>query len=82
MDLSSGEPLTVEEQFDALPEEVRQKYLDLATTMLHGFLWCDKVWEAWSYGYMTQDNFSDANSDPDVVREHAISMYKLFLELK
>ena len=71
---------TIKELFDKLPEETQQKYFDLVGNTLDGFLWCDRVWAAWSYGTMSAEDFSDAATD-EVVYEHAVNTYGLFLEL-
>lgn len=80
--LRTWEPMTIEEEFDALPEETKQKFYDVVSNTLDGFLWCNRVWEAWSIGTMSQDDFSPAGDDPDVIHEHAVAMYKLHKELK
>lgn len=67
--------------FNILPEEQKQKFLDRVSETLEGFLWCDRVWEAWSVGTMSQDDFSPAGTD-EVIYEHAVSMYIMFLEMQ
>lgn len=69
-----------EEAFEKLPKETQQKFLDRVSETLDGFLWCSRTWGAWSYGTMSQDDFTDA-ADDDVVWEHAVKTYGLFLEL-
>lgn len=80
--LRTWEPMTIEEEFDALPEETKQKFYDLVSNTLDGFLWCNRVWEAWYVGTMSQDDFSPAGDDPDVIHRHTVAAYKLHKELK
>lgn len=68
--------------FDILPEETKQNFYDQVANTLDGFLWCDRVWEAWSVGTMSQDDFSPAGDDEDVIYEHAVNMHIMFLEMK
>ena len=67
--------------FEQLTEAQKQKFLDHVTNTLDGFLWCDRVWDAWYVGTMSQDDFSPAGTD-EVIYEHAVSMYIMFLEMK
>jgi len=80
--LKTWKPITIEEEFDALPEDTKQKFYDLVSDTLDGFLWCNRVWEAWYVGTMSQDDFSPAGDDPDVIHRHAVAAYKLHKELK
>ena len=67
--------------FEQLTEAQKQKFLDHVANTLDGFLWCDRVWSAWGVGTMSQDDFSPAGTD-EVIYEHAVSMYIMFLEMK
>ena len=67
--------------FEQLTETQKQKFLDHVANTLDGFLWCDRVWDAWYVGTMSQDDFSPAGTD-EVIYEHAVSMYIMFLEMK
>lgn len=67
--------------FEQLTEAQKQKFLDHVSNTLDGFLWCDRVWSAWGVGTMSQDDFSPAGTD-EVIYEHAVSMYIMFLEMK
>lgn len=80
--LRTWEPITIEEEFDALPEETKQKFYDLVSDTLDGFLWCSRVWESWYVGTMSKDDFSPAGDDLDVIHKHAVAAYKLHKELK
>ena len=71
----------IEIKFNGLPEEVKEKYYQRVTETLDGFLWCNRVWEAWYIGTMSESDFIPAGEDPDVIHEHAVKMYGLFLEL-
>ena len=75
-------PVDIEEEFDALPEETKQKFYDLVSDTLDGFLLCNRVWSAWYVGTMSEDDFSPAGDDPDVIYRHAVAAYKLHKELK
>ncbi len=75
-------PEDIEEEFDALPEETKQKFYDLVSNTLEGFLWCNRVWEAWYAGTMSENDFIPAGDDPDVIYGYAVAAYKLFKELK
>ena len=68
--------------FELISEEKKQKFFDHVANTLDGFLWCDRVWSAWSVGTMTQEDFGPAGDDPDVIYEHAVSMYIMFLEMQ
>lgn len=71
-----------EQLFDWLPEEKQKLFLDHVANTLDGFLWCNRVWEAWSYGTMTQNDFTPAGDDDRVIYEHAVNMYVMFLEMQ
>ena len=75
-------PVDIEEEFDALPEETKQKFYDLISDTLDGFLWCNRVWEAWYVGTMSENDFSPAGDDSDVIYKQAVAAYKLHKELK
>ena len=75
-------PEDIEEEFDALPEETKQKFYGLISDTLDGFLCCGRVWSAWGVGTMSEDDFSPAGDDPDVIHRHAVAAYKLHRELK
>lgn len=80
--LKTWQPRTIEEEFDALPEETKQKFYDLISDTLDGFFWCNRVWEAWYIGTMSKEDFVPAGDDPDVIHKHAVAAYKLHKELK
>lgn len=75
-------PEGLREEFDALPEETKQKFYDLVSDTLDGFLWCNRAWSAWGVGTMSEDDFSPAGDDPDVIHRHAVAANKLHKELK
>ncbi|MBF4574692.1 hypothetical protein [Frondihabitans sp. VKM Ac-2883] len=41
--------------------------LDKVAVALEDLYACTRVWEAWQYNTMTQDDFTPANEDPDVI---------------
>lgn len=58
--------------------EVPQKYFDKAHDILerHSDLYCcTRVWEAWSVGTMTEDDFVPANNDTDIVADLAQELF-------
>ena len=42
------------------------KLTDLVNSSLCGLYWCDRVWSAWSYGTMTEDDFYPAEDDDNI----------------
>lgn len=50
-----------------LPEEVRQAVAESIADELGGAMDCLRVWEAWSVGTMTQDDFALVSEDADRV---------------
>lgn len=64
-------------KFDDLQESVKQIYIDMAEEILDDKLICTRVWEAWSVGTMTQDDFIEAKKDDDVVYKTAEELYKI-----
>ena len=55
--------LSQQAQEDAMRERVR----DAVAEALDGLYTCGRVWSAWSYGTMGQDDFAPAGEDDDVV---------------
>lgn len=62
-------------KFEELSDEERQKYYDLVTDILGDSYYCARVWEAWYYGTMTQDDFSLMGEDDCYVAEKAEMLY-------
>lgn len=51
---------------------VRDELADaIAATLHEDVLVCSRVWEAWSYGTMTADDFTPAAEDPDLLGDVA-----------
>jgi hypothetical protein len=58
-----------------LSDEERQPYIDLAIQILSNLWYCTRVWSAWSYNTMTQDDFIPANEDDDIINNTACIIY-------
>ena len=50
---------------------------DLAKDILQDHYACTRVWEAWSYGTMTQDDFVSCFDDVDIVTDTIASISKI-----
>lgn len=66
---------TTEEQFQAIPDDEKQKYFDMVVNVLGDSLWCSRVWDAWWVGTMTHEDFHSMCEDDDYVLEKAIELY-------
>jgi len=62
--------------FDDLTEREQQPYYDEAQATLCDLLWCTRVWEAWSVGTMTADDFIRADEDNEILHDAAKSLYR------
>ncbi len=62
--------------FDDLPESEQTVYLDKAVELLGNLWYCDRVWEAWDVGTMTQNDFVVAAEDDDLVHDAAEALYE------
>lgn len=51
----------------ALPDEVREQVRDAVARALTGVYYCSRVWSAWSYGTMSEDDFAPAAEDDNVL---------------
>lgn len=51
----------------AQKEAMRESVRDAVAEALDGLYTCGRVWSAWSYGTMSQDDFAPAGEDDDVV---------------
>jgi len=50
----------------------RDELAELIASELPGDVYaCTRVWEAWSYGTMSQDDFTPANEEADLIAEIA-----------
>lgn len=50
-----------------LTDEQRERVADAVAEALADVYACGRVWEAWSYGTMSEDDFSPAGEDPDIL---------------
>ena len=62
-------------EWESLSEDNKQKYYNKAMDILNGLYHCDRIWEAWQYGTMTQDDFILANEDDNIVEEIAKKLH-------
>ena len=51
----------------AAREEVRDAVRDAVAGALSGTYYCNRVWSAWSVGTMSEDDFSPADEDDDIL---------------
>ena len=62
--------------WDKLSESKKQKFYNMATEVLQDFYFCTRVWAAWSYGTMTQDDFLMAKEDDAILEDTARYLYE------
>ena len=62
-------------EFEDLTYEEQEQYTLLAAELLEGQMYCIRVWEAWRYKTMTEDDFFPSNEDTDLVYENAKKIY-------
>jgi hypothetical protein len=55
----------------AAPDEVRQCVRDAVADALAGLYYCGRVWSAWGVGTMSEDDFSPADEDNDIIENVA-----------
>jgi hypothetical protein len=51
----------------AADEETRQRMRDAVAGALTGLYYCGRVWSAWSVGTMSEDDFSPADEDDNII---------------
>ena len=61
--------------WEELTEEDRKPYFDKAIEVLQDHLTCTRVWSAWGYGTMTQDDFGLAAEDANIVSDTAKMLF-------
>ena len=61
--------------WEDLTEEDRKPYFDKAVEILHDHYTCTRVWSAWGYGTMSQDDFHLAAEDDDIVSDTAKKLF-------
>lgn len=57
-------------------DKIEKELRDILANAVQGFYWCDRVWSAWSYGTMTEDDFYPAEDDEDWINETVGSILK------
>jgi predicted Zn-dependent protease len=62
-------------KFDDLPDEEKEQYYELVVEILGEGLYCDRVWSAWSYNTMTENDFYLLSDDDGYVHEKAELIY-------
>jgi hypothetical protein len=61
--------------WERLTDEQKQPYFNKAIEILQDHLTCTRVWSAWSYGTMIQDDFVLAAEDDNIVSDTAKMLY-------
>lgn len=64
--------------WEELSEDDRKPYFDKAVEVLQDHLTCTRVWSAWSYGTISQDDFRFAAEDTDIVSDTAKTLFDMF----
>lgn len=62
-------------EFENLPNEEQDRYIQLSTELLDGQLYCTRTWEAWHYKTMSENDFFNSNEDDDLVYDNAKRIY-------
>lgn len=63
--------------WEDLSEDNRVVFRDKAANMLKDLYCCTRVWEAWNYGTMSQDDFISADVDDNIVEDTAMELYNI-----
>ena len=63
-------------EWEKFPETKKQRFYDMASEVLQDFYSCTRVWEAWSYGTMSRDDFKLANEDDEILEDTARYLYE------
>jgi len=66
--------------WENLTEEERKPYFDKAIEVLQDHLTCTRVWSAWSYGTMTQDDFVLSAEDDNIVSDTAKMLFDFIVD--
>lgn len=61
--------------WDALTDEQRDELVEAVAECCGDMYWCQRVWSAWSYGTMSQDDFVPADNCEDFLVEVAKSVF-------
>jgi len=58
-------------------KEIQEALREVVWKSIKGLYQCDRVWSAWSYGTMTEEDFSPAEDDEDLVNEMGDGILKI-----
>jgi hypothetical protein len=59
-------------KFEDQPQDVQQHYKDTAQGFIDNDLYfCTRLWDAWLYGTMSEDDFVQAKHDEDFINDLA-----------
>lgn len=61
--------------WDDLTEEQRDELVEAVAECCGDMYWCQRVWSAWSYGTMSQDDFIPADDCEDFLNDVAKSVF-------
>lgn len=65
-------------EFVDLGDSEQEKYIKIAETLIDGeFYYCERVWSAWGYGTMSQDDFKLLCEDDGFMLELAEKIYNI-----
>ena len=73
-------------EFEKLDEDEKHRYYELSRKLLDGQLYCTRVWDAWHYNTMSENDFNNSEDDDDLVYNNATLIYQFlqsrFREMK
>lgn len=66
-------------KFVELSDSEKQFYYDKAVDFFNGkdLLYCTRVWNAWQYNSMSEDDFLNVEDDDDLIHELAEFIYDI-----
>lgn len=67
--------MTSQEMWDELSEGDKEKYRKIAASVLSGLHWCQRTWDAWAQGTMSEDDFIAADEDEQIIEDAAFDIY-------
>ena len=63
-------------KWDDLSEEQQAGLIEEVAGCCGDMYWCDRMWSAWSYGTMSQDDFHPAEECDDFISDVAKAVYE------
>lgn len=57
-------------------EEQKQPFYDKAVELASDTMFCTRVWSAWGYGTMTEDDFVNANEESEFIGDIAKAIWQ------